>query len=102
LLNCTSDGTPPFTAADFSLNQYDNNSFFDISLYQGFNVPMEFLPIQVKGSPGCSKGPRCAANITSQCPSELKAPGGCNSACTVFQKQQDYYNLQVLLLRELL
>nr|XP_051222491.1 G-type lectin S-receptor-like serine/threonine-protein kinase SD2-5 isoform X1 [Lolium perenne] len=82
LLNCTSDGTPPFTAADFSLNQYDNNSFFDISLYQGFNVPMEFLPIQVKGSPGCSKGPRCAANITSQCPSELKAPGGCNSSCT--------------------
>jgi hypothetical protein len=56
---------PPFTSADFSLNQYDNNSFFDISLYQGFNVPMEFLPIQVKGKPGCSKGPRCAANITS-------------------------------------
>jgi hypothetical protein len=51
--------------ADFSLNQYDNNSFFDISLYQGFNVPMEFRPIQVKGKPGCSKGPRCTANITS-------------------------------------
>ncbi|KAM0852545.1 hypothetical protein ACQ4PT_051685 [Festuca glaucescens] len=91
LLACKSDGTPPFTSADFSLNQYDNNSFFDISLYQGFNVPMEFLPIQVKGRPMCSKGPRCAANIMSQCPSELKAPGGCNSACTVFQKQQDYY-----------
>uniref|UniRef100_A0ACD5VIW2 Uncharacterized protein n=1 Tax=Avena sativa TaxID=4498 RepID=A0ACD5VIW2_AVESA len=89
LLACTSDGTPPFTAADFSLNQYDNNSFFDISLYQGFNVPMEFLPIQVKGRTGCSRGPRCAANITSQCPSELKAPGGCNNACTVFQDQQN-------------
>ncbi|KAM0852546.1 hypothetical protein ACQ4PT_051686 [Festuca glaucescens] len=91
LLACKSDGTLPFTSADFSLNQYDNNSFFDLSLYQGFNVPMEFLPIQVKGRPRCSKGPRCAANITSQCPSELKAPGGCNNACTVFQKQQDYY-----------
>jgi hypothetical protein len=56
LLNCTSDGTPPFTAADFSLNQYDNNSFFDISLYQGFNVPMEFLPIQVKGGPFSIRG----------------------------------------------
>lgn len=89
VLDCRSDGNPPLTVADFSLNQYTNNSFFDISLYNGFNVPMEFLPIQVKGqgSPGCSKGPHCAANITSQCLRELKAPGGCNSACTVLNNQ---------------
>ncbi|CAM0879326.1 unnamed protein product [Alopecurus aequalis] len=86
LLACTSKGTPPFTTADFSLNQYYNNSFFDISLYQGFNVPMEFLPVQVKGIPGCSNGPRCTANITSQCPSELKAQGGCNSASMLPEK----------------
>ncbi|KAM0897323.1 hypothetical protein ACQ4PT_022628 [Festuca glaucescens] len=60
LLACMSDGMPPFTTANFSLNQYDNHSFFDISLYQGFNVPMEFLPIQgygqvvtrMRGTPG--------------------------------------------------
>ncbi|KAF7034818.1 hypothetical protein CFC21_045783 [Triticum aestivum] len=57
----------------------------------GFNVPMEFLPMPVKGQggSGCRKGSHCGANITSQCPSELKAPGGCNSACTVFQEQNN-------------
>ncbi|XP_037411307.1 G-type lectin S-receptor-like serine/threonine-protein kinase SD2-5 [Triticum dicoccoides] len=91
LLACNGDGQPPYTSAQFSLNQYNNNSFFGISLYQGFNVPMEFLPMPSKGQggSGCIKGPHCVANITSQCPSELKAPGGCNSACTVFQEQNN-------------
>uniref|UniRef100_A0A453DXN8 Thaumatin-like protein n=1 Tax=Aegilops tauschii subsp. strangulata TaxID=200361 RepID=A0A453DXN8_AEGTS len=91
LLACKIDGQPPYTSAEFSLNQYNNNSFFGISLDQGFNVPMEFLPMPVKGQggSGCRKGPHCGANITSQCPSELKAPGGCNSACTVFQEQNN-------------
>ncbi|XP_048566666.1 G-type lectin S-receptor-like serine/threonine-protein kinase SD2-5 [Triticum urartu] len=89
VLACKSYGQPPFTSADFTLHQYGGTGFFDISLYFGFNVPMEFLPVPVKGSggAGCSKGPRCAANITSQCPSELKAPGGCNSACIQFLEQ---------------
>ncbi|VAH56592.1 unnamed protein product [Triticum turgidum subsp. durum] len=59
----------------------------------GFNVPMEFLPMPVKGQggPGCTKGPQCGANITSRCPSELKAPGGCNSACNALQNQSSLY-----------
>ncbi|EMS67568.1 G-type lectin S-receptor-like serine/threonine-protein kinase SD2-5 [Triticum urartu] len=91
LLACKIDGQAPVTSAEFSLNQYNNNSFFGISLGQGFNVPMEFLPMPVKGKggSGCRKGPHCGANITSQCPSELKAPGGCNNACTVFQEQNN-------------
>uniref|UniRef100_A0A8R7TC69 Thaumatin-like protein n=1 Tax=Triticum urartu TaxID=4572 RepID=A0A8R7TC69_TRIUA len=89
LLACKSGGKPPITYADFTLDQFPRNSFFDISLIYGFNVPMEFLPVPVKGRPACSKGPRCAANITSECPDELKAPGGCNSACAVFQDEQN-------------
>ncbi|KAE8796291.1 G-type lectin S-receptor-like serine/threonine-protein kinase SD2-5 [Hordeum vulgare] len=86
MLACETDGQPPYTSADFSLNQYNNNSFFGISLQLGFNVPMEFLPVPIigQGRSGCRKGPHCVANITSQCPSELKVPGGCNSACTMF------------------
>ncbi|VAH72207.1 unnamed protein product [Triticum turgidum subsp. durum] len=93
LLACKTYGQPPITSAQFSLNQYNNNSFFGISLYQGFNVPMEFLPMPVKGQggSGCTKGPQCGANITSQCPSELKVPGGCNSACDVFKTQSNLY-----------
>ncbi|KAJ1256071.1 hypothetical protein BS78_K087600 [Paspalum vaginatum] len=80
-------GGPPQTLAEFSLGETD---FFDISLVDGFNVPMDFLPVPTEGQEGkgCSKGPHCTANITSQCPSELKAPGGCNSACTAFNQSK--------------
>ncbi|XP_073366044.1 alpha-amylase/trypsin inhibitor-like [Aegilops tauschii subsp. strangulata] len=83
LLACTVSGRSPNTLGEFSLGQGESyDDFFDISLTNGFNVPMDFLPVPVQGRSGCSKGPRCAANITSQCPRELKAPGGCNNACT--------------------
>ncbi|KAF0899006.1 hypothetical protein E2562_012697 [Oryza meyeriana var. granulata] len=91
VLSCKKNGEPPQTLAEFSLDQFNRQDFFDISLINGFNVPMDFLPVpeQRQGAPRCSKGPRCPANITLQCPSELKAPGGCNSACNVFK--QDKY-----------
>uniref|UniRef100_A0ACD5VE53 Uncharacterized protein n=1 Tax=Avena sativa TaxID=4498 RepID=A0ACD5VE53_AVESA len=74
VLACERIGQPPITLAEFSLNQFESNSFFDISLSKGFNVPMEFLPMPVKGHGGarCTRGPHCTADITSQCPSELK------------------------------
>ncbi|XP_072987047.1 protein P21-like [Typha latifolia] len=83
-LACTAYGVPPNTLAEFGLNQFDNLDFFDISQVDGFNVPMNFLPT----SGGCSKGPHCSADVTSQCPSELKAPGGCNNPCTVFKTDE--------------
>ncbi|XP_039809333.1 G-type lectin S-receptor-like serine/threonine-protein kinase SD2-5 [Panicum virgatum] len=89
VLACTSSGQPPVTLAEFTIG--GGTDFFDISLVDGFNVPMDFMPIPANGQGGqaCSRGPRCAANITSQCPEKLKVPGGCNSACRVFN--QDKY-----------
>ncbi|RLM50083.1 hypothetical protein C2845_PMPSC052025 [Panicum miliaceum] len=92
VLACTVYGKMPNTmVAEFTIAGYNNIDFFDISLLDGFNVPMDFLPVPTNGQDGkgCSKGPRCATNITSQCPSALKAPGGCNNACSVFK--QDVY-----------
>ncbi|XP_072958423.1 protein P21-like [Typha angustifolia] len=83
-LACTAYGVPPNTLAEFGLNQFDNLDFFDISQVDGFNVPMNFLPT----SGSCSKGPHCSADVTSQCPSALKAPGGCNNPCTVFKTDE--------------
>ncbi|KAK8989624.1 hypothetical protein V6N11_064042 [Hibiscus sabdariffa] len=77
-------GAPPNTLAEFALNQYNNLDFFDISLVDGFNVPMEFSPT----SGSCSRGIRCVADIIGQCPNELKAPGGCNNPCTVYKTDQ--------------
>ncbi|TYI58320.1 hypothetical protein E1A91_D11G348400v1 [Gossypium mustelinum] len=84
LLQCQAYGAPPNTLAEFALNQFNNLDFFDISLVDGFNVPMEFSPT----SGSCSRGIRCTADIIGQCPNQLKAPGGCNNPCTVYKTDQ--------------
>ncbi|KAM0827596.1 hypothetical protein ACQ4PT_068092 [Festuca glaucescens] len=77
---CNISGKPPYTVGEIKTSSPQNS--FDISLVDGSNVPMEFLPVPVQGEKECSKGVRCAANITSQCPEEMKVPGGCNNTCT--------------------
>ncbi|KAL0915742.1 hypothetical protein M5K25_013196 [Dendrobium thyrsiflorum] len=84
-LSCTAYGSPPNTLAEFSLNQYQNLDFFDISDIDGYNVGLDFSPVNPSGS---CHGIRCAANIIGQCPAKLKAPGGCNNACTVFKTDE--------------
>ncbi|KAH7511416.1 hypothetical protein FEM48_ZijujUnG0015700 [Ziziphus jujuba var. spinosa] len=84
ILQCQAYGQPPNTLAEYALNQFNNLDFIDISLVDGFNVPMEFSPT----SGGCSKVIRCTADINGQCPNELRAPGGCNNPCTVFKTDQ--------------
>ncbi|PHT57969.1 Osmotin-like protein OSML13 [Capsicum baccatum] len=85
LLECKAFGVPPNTLAEYALNQFSNKDFFDISLVDGFNVPMEFSPT----SKGCTRGITCKGDqINQQCPSQLKAPGGCNNPCTVFKTDQ--------------
>ncbi|KAB2622688.1 hypothetical protein D8674_024870 [Pyrus ussuriensis x Pyrus communis] len=39
---------------EYALNQFNNLDFFDISLVDGFNVPMDFSPT----SSGCTRGIR--------------------------------------------
>ena len=84
VLECRGYGQPPNTLAEYALNQFNNMDFFDISLVDGFNVPMDFSPT----SGGCS-GPRaCTTDINRQCLAELRAPGGCNNPCTVFKTDE--------------
>ncbi|KQK13878.1 alpha-amylase/trypsin inhibitor [Brachypodium distachyon] len=87
VLHCTGYGQAPNTLAEFGLNKFNNLDFFDISLIDGFNVPMSFLP--AGSGAGCPKGgPRCPRAVTPQCPRELRAAGGCNNACTVFREDR--------------
>ncbi|KAG6740794.1 hypothetical protein POTOM_056263 [Populus tomentosa] len=83
LLQCQAFGKPPNTLAEYALNQFNNLDFFDISLVDGFNVPMDFSPVS-----GNCRGIRCAADINGQCPNQLRASGGCNNPCTVFKTDQ--------------
>ncbi|CAA0806994.1 PR5-like receptor kinase [Striga hermonthica] len=83
-LDCRVPGAAPNTLAEYALSQL-NQDYFDISVVNGFNVPLEFSP--TTPNQNCSTygvGLRCDADINAQCPSELRAPGGCNNPCTVF------------------
>nr|AKU38392.1 pathogenesis-related protein 5 [Allium sativum] len=83
VLQCTAYGRPPNTLAEFALNQFNGQDFFDISLVDGFNIGIDFSPTS-----GNCHGIRCAADIVGECPAQLKAPGGCNNPCTVFGGEQ--------------
>ena len=49
-LQCKSTGDAPTTVAEFTLQTGINNDFYDISLIDGFNVPVEMKPIGTAAS----------------------------------------------------
>ncbi|KAG1348038.1 Thaumatin-like protein [Cocos nucifera] len=84
LLACQADGSPPETIAEYAT--FVNKDFFDISVVDGFNVPMEIGPDS--GSCPGGRPSRCSADLVELCPKELKVPGGCNSPCNVFKTNE--------------
>ncbi|KAI4992446.1 hypothetical protein ZWY2020_051863 [Hordeum vulgare] len=76
VLACAAGGKPPATLAEYTLGTGGSPDFYDISLVDGFNVPMSFRPVA-----GSCHAISCAADINAKCPSELRVEGGCLSAC---------------------
>lgn len=83
LLNCQGYGSVPATLFEYALNQYQNQDFYDISLVDGFNIPLSATPSNSK----CKKI-GCTSNINAICPSQLKVTDGCKSACAAFNTPQ--------------
>uniref|UniRef100_A0A0E0JCR5 Thaumatin-like protein n=1 Tax=Oryza nivara TaxID=4536 RepID=A0A0E0JCR5_ORYNI len=85
-LSCAVSGAPPTTLAEYTLGTAsgDATDYFDLSLIDGFNVPMSFQPTSNAARCGRRRGPSCGVDITAQCPPELKVAGGCDSACGKF------------------
>ncbi|XP_057849232.2 pathogenesis-related thaumatin-like protein 3.3 [Cryptomeria japonica] len=79
MLSCQGYGQMPATLAEYALNQYMNLDFYDISLVDGFNVPLSMTPTSM--DPNCKGRIACLSDINSQCPSDLKVTGGCKSTC---------------------
>ncbi|XP_068658455.1 pathogenesis-related thaumatin-like protein 3.5 [Aristolochia californica] len=89
-LNCTASGEPPATLAEFSLATLSPLDFYDVSLVDGFNLPLVVTPVNGKGN--CSAA-GCDGDLRTNCPAELavKANGkvvACRSACDVFNKDE--------------
>ncbi|KAL5214432.1 hypothetical protein ABZP36_003584 [Zizania latifolia] len=80
-------GETPASLAEFTLASPD---FYDVSLVDGFNLPMVVRPLNGQGN--CSAA-GCDGDLRQDCPSELavKVNGrtvACRSACDVFDTDQ--------------
>ncbi|KXN89702.1 Pathogenesis-related protein 5 [Leucoagaricus sp. SymC.cos] len=78
----TGTGVPPATVAEWTLSADGNQDFYDVSLVDGFNLPM-----RITNNKGCPTAD-CPVDLNAQCPDQLKGPSdpsgatvGCNSAC---------------------
>ncbi|KAL4252435.1 Osmotin/thaumatin-like superfamily protein [Pleurotus pulmonarius] len=79
----TGTGVPPVSVAEWTLQGDGNRDFYDVSLVDGFNLPMA-----ITNNQGCPNA-NCPADLNANCPAELGGPTdangarlGCNSACT--------------------
>jgi hypothetical protein len=86
----TGTGVPPATLAEFTLSGDGNRDFYDVSLVDGYN-----LPVRIDNNKGCDIAD-CPVDLGPNCPDELKGPFdssgfpvGCKSACLVDQNPQD-------------
>ncbi|CAL1379723.1 unnamed protein product [Linum trigynum] len=85
LLQCNGvGGEPPATLAEFTL---DDLNFYDVSVVDGFNIPVSIYP---SGGTGDCKKVECFSDLNTSCPQELQVvdDGGrvvaCKSACTAY------------------
>ncbi|KAJ8764357.1 hypothetical protein K2173_006097 [Erythroxylum novogranatense] len=93
-LECSGGGAaPPATLAEFTLNGADGQDFYDVSLVDGYNLPMLITPQGGTGGNCTITG--CVADLNNACPSELKMANtgdgddvACKSACEAFGEPQ--------------
>lgn len=87
-IKCGGAGNTPASLAEFTLASPD---FYDVSLVDGFNLPLAVTPVNSKGG-NCSIA-GCDGDLRKTCPSQLsvKTNGktvACRSACDVFNTDQ--------------
>ncbi|XP_050230238.1 pathogenesis-related thaumatin-like protein 3.5 [Mercurialis annua] len=89
-VECSGDGAaPPATLAEFTLNGANGLDFYDVSLVDGYNLPMLISP--QGGTSGNCTITGCSVALNNACPSELKVMDSengeniaCKSACEAF------------------
>lgn len=93
-IECAGSGAkPPATLAEFTLNGADGLDFYDVSLVDGFNLPMLVVPRG--GTRGGCSATGCLVDLNGKCPRALRVAreggGGrvaCRSACEAFGDPQ--------------
>lgn len=86
-MECNGAGaTPPATLAEFTIGSSTQSSiqdFYDVSLVDGYNLPMA---VEAHGGSGVCQTTGCITNLNRMCPTELRWAEGesCKSACEAF------------------
>lgn len=86
-------GQKPATLAEFGLCAWECLDFYDISLVDGFNLPMVFKPKNPFPGVECPEL-SCTSNVNAVCPEDLKVwvdeqVVACDSSCVKYQRDQD-------------
>ncbi|KAG0493576.1 hypothetical protein HPP92_004570 [Vanilla planifolia] len=94
-ISCSGSGaSPPVTLAEFTLGGSGGMDFFDVSLVDGYNLPMLIVPQSGSGARCGSTG--CLVDLNGLCPAELRVAAAdgsvenvaCKSACEAFGSPQ--------------
>jgi hypothetical protein len=93
-VECSGNGAaPPATLAEFTLDGSGGLDFFDVSLVDGYNVPMMVAPQGGSGEKCITTG--CIEDLNGACPSELRVMSvdgkegvACKSACEAFNSPE--------------
>nr|GMD94444.1 thaumatin-like protein 1B [Ipomoea batatas] len=86
------NAAPPATLAEFTLDGHGGLDFYDVSLVDGYNLPMLVVPQGGTGDNCTSTG--CRVDVNGLCPSALKVTSSagesvaCKSACEAFGDPQ--------------
>lgn len=62
-------GTPPASLAEITLNGANGDDFYDVSLVDGYNLPIAMQPV---GGTGNCGAPGCVSNLNLNCPGALQ------------------------------
>jgi hypothetical protein len=83
-------GEPPASLAEFTLDSPEGD-FYDVSLVDGYNIPVSIIPSRVSGM---CKEVKCRSDLNKNCPAGLEVRNikgrvvGCKSACMAFNKPE--------------
>ncbi|XP_040995840.1 thaumatin-like protein 1b [Juglans microcarpa x Juglans regia] len=89
---CNGNGAmPPASLVEITIAENGGQDFYDVSLVNGFNLP---ISVSIEGGSGDCKTSSCPANVNAVCPVELQVKDGngsviaCKSACIAFNQPQ--------------
>lgn len=99
-VQCSGSGAaPPATLAEFTLNGSGGLDFYDVSLVDGYNLPLLIRPAGGSGLGNCTAA-GCVVDLNGSCPAQLRVVSksvvvgegeegvACKSACDAFGAPQ--------------